>query len=257
LSLQVRATVWDRAIFVRSAGVATLAVGLAWILTVTTDEGGVSWGERAGRALPLAPLCAAVGVWGALAPIRARGEAIALGALGRTRGEIAASAVAGGATIALIMALAIWTVSAVSLDGFYPTARHADEWRWEGDAFVDPMQHLRVGKDGEPVRTPGAGSQVPSITPIPAARAAAGLYTAMAGMGTALWCAHAMLAPLGRATMCGAPIPRSAIAAVSISAVATIFLFQAAAAQLIPALVATIPPLMLLVTAVARYRLTP
>jgi hypothetical protein len=248
----VRPTVWDIAIFVRSAGVATLALGLAWLITATTDEGGISWGERAGRALPLAPLCAAVGVWGALTPIRARGEAIALGALGRTRGEIAAYAVAGGATSALIAALAIWTVSGISLDGFYPTARHAAEWRWDGDAFVDPLRHLRVGKDSEPTRTPKAGSsQVPLVTRIPAGRAAAGLSTAIAGVGTAMWWAHALLAQPGRAST------RSALAAVGISVAATIFLFHAAAAQLIPALVTIIPPLALSLTAIARYRLTP
>jgi hypothetical protein len=253
----MRATVWDIAIFARSAGVATLALGLTWLLTVATDEGGISWGERAGRAIPLAPLCAAVGVWGALAQIRAHGEAVALAALGRTRGEIAAYAVAGGATTALIAALAIWTVSAISVQGFYPTARHAAEWRWDGDAFVDPLQHLRVGKHGEPIRTPEAGSQVPSIPRIPAARAAAGLATAIAGVGTALWWAYALLAPLGRGSMSRVPIARNALAAIGISAGATIFLFQAAAAQLIPALMATTPPLALVLTAVVRYRLTP
>ena len=54
-------TRWDARVFARSAVVAGLALGLAWLVTAATDEGGVSWGERAGRTLPLAPACAAIG----------------------------------------------------------------------------------------------------------------------------------------------------------------------------------------------------
>src|ERR1700722_19834927 len=90
-------TVWDTRQLARAALAATLALGLSWLVTAATDEGSVAWGERAGRTLPLAPLCAAVGAWVALAPVMARGETVALGALGRSRAQIAAAAVVGGA----------------------------------------------------------------------------------------------------------------------------------------------------------------
>src|SRR5579871_4525753 len=107
-------TRWDVHALLRAAGMAVAALALGWVLTAATDEGGVSWGERAGRTLPLTPLCAAVGAWGALAPVRARGEALALEALGRTRAQIAGAAVAGSAAVALVAALAMATVHAVS-----------------------------------------------------------------------------------------------------------------------------------------------
>src|ERR1700722_9478623 len=94
-------TVWDTRPLARASLAAARARGLAWLVTAATDEGGVAWGERAGRTLPLAPLCAAVGAWAALAPVMARGEAAALGALGRSPAQIAAAAVGGGAKGAL------------------------------------------------------------------------------------------------------------------------------------------------------------
>ncbi|MDP9150349.1 MAG: hypothetical protein M3O36_10470, partial [Myxococcota bacterium] len=71
-------TSWDARLFARSAVAAALAFLVTWLVTAATDEGGVSWAERAGRAAPLAPVCAAAGVWLVLAPVRSRGEALAL-----------------------------------------------------------------------------------------------------------------------------------------------------------------------------------
>src|SRR5215469_9631418 len=139
---------------------------LAWLVTAATDEGGVSWGERAGRTLPLTPLCAAIGAWAALAPVRARGEWLALQSLGRTPLQVSGAAVGGAAAVALLAAAAMATVGAVSVAGFYPTATHADEWRWDGaDGFVDAARGLRVGADGVPVQVAPARSwsQSPAI----------------------------------------------------------------------------------------------
>src|SRR6516225_7575407 len=86
-------TRWDSRLFLRAAVVAVAALALAWLVTAATDEGGISWGERAGRALPLTPGCAAIGVWAALAPSVARGEVRALEALGRSPAQIGAAAV--------------------------------------------------------------------------------------------------------------------------------------------------------------------
>src|SRR5260221_5419738 len=108
----MRVTRWDANVLSRAAMIALLALALAWLVTAATDEGGVPWGERAGRTLPLAPLCAAIGAWGALAAVRARGEALALEALGRSPGGITAAAVGGRAGVGLVAASGLRPVAA-------------------------------------------------------------------------------------------------------------------------------------------------
>jgi hypothetical protein len=237
-------TVWDTRQVMRAALAAALALGLSWLVTAATDEGGVAWGERAGRTLPLAPLCAAVGAWAALAPVMARGEAAALGALGRSRAQIAAAAVGGGAVVALAAALAVGLLRAVDVTGFFPTATHASVWTWSGTAFVDPLHGFRVGADGTPTRiVAGAGRE---FSGIPAyGRAAASVMTALAGLALPLLLAHTML---GRTR--ALPVVLTAGAAVAIS----IVVFQAAAAGHLPAALGTLPALGLLGFAVRRYR---
>src|SRR6185312_432760 len=120
----LRVTRWDAIVFFRAAVLAALALGLACLITAATDEGGVAWGERAGRTLPLTPICAAVGAWGALAAVRARGEVRALEALGRSRVQIAAAAVAGAAAVALVAAMCVGGLGGVDVAGFYPATVH-------------------------------------------------------------------------------------------------------------------------------------
>jgi hypothetical protein len=256
---EMSVTGWDIRVFVRAATVALLALGLAWILTAATDEGGLRWGERAGRTLPLVPVCAAIGVWGALSPVRSRGEARALEALGRTRAEVAAPAVAGGAFIALAAALALVWLPTVSVTGFYPTARHAEAWRWEAGGFVDPVRRLRVADNGELARaTPVEGSQPEAVT-IPAARAAAGISMVIAGGATALLLAHAMLFRDARLASGGtvASSPWWPLGATGLCAAASIVLFQAAAVEKVPALAGTLPSVALLAVAMTRYFVAP
>jgi hypothetical protein len=244
----MRATRWDALVTARACVMAVLAFALAWLITVATDEGGVPWGERAGRTLPLIPFCAAIGVWGALAPVRARGEALALEALGRTRGQIGASAVAGALVIVATAALLIATLHSIDLAGYYPTATHRTSWRWDGDAFVDAVQGLRVGADGQPSFWTGAREAAPRNTIPPYGRAAAALVTAVAGVGLALLAVRALLG--GRATR-----ERMVdIAACVLTVALTIVLFQAATVHAVSALAGVVPPILLLALAVQRYR---
>jgi hypothetical protein len=258
----MRITRWDAVVFVRAAVVAGLALGLAWLITAATDEGGVPWGERAGRTLPLTPVCAAVGAWGALAPIRARGEVRALEALGRSRVQITLAAIAGGAAIALAAALALGTLRAVDVAGFYPSAQHASAWHWEDGAFVNHARGLAVDADGSPTRI-GPAVDTPPLVGIPAAgRAAASIATALAGIALPMLLAQLLLArqagpsvgerlDAGR----GASSARWPAAVASAAAIAgSLMLFQAAAARLVPALTAALPPAALLAFAVGRYR---
>ncbi len=248
-------TRWDVHLLVRAAGMASAALALGWLLTAATDEGGVSWGERAGRTLPLTPLCAAVGAWGALAPVRARGEALALEALGRTRAQIAGAAVAGSAAVALVAALAMATVHAVSVDGFFPAVTHHDAWRWDGrDGFVDAGRGLRVGGDAAPVAT-GAEASGPFAQGLPVhARIAASLATALAGAAMTMLVGHALVTRRRRprAPWTLGPAGRDVVAA-SVAVAATVILFQAAAARRLPALAGTVPAAALLALATRRF----
>jgi hypothetical protein len=252
-------TRWDAKVLARAAGLALVALALGFLLTAATDEGNVRWGERAGRSVPLAPLCAAIGVWGALAPVRARGEALALRALGRTRAQVGAAAVSGGAAVAIVAAAFVGGTGTISLAGFYPTATHASAWRWEDGAFVDHVHGLRVAADAAPTRLPVTDLQTapPSTSMIPAhGRAAAAAVTALTGLALAMLLAQALLASPGSAPAparwglpLGAPLGATGVAVAS-----TIVLFQAAAARLVPSLVAVVPAIALLAFAVQRYR---
>jgi hypothetical protein len=249
-------TAWDTQVFGRAAGAAAATLLLAWLVTAATDEGGVAWGERVGRTLPLAPLCAALGVSAALAPVRWRGEAGALAALGRSRAQVAAGAVAGGAVVAIVAALFIGLVRRVDVAGFYPTATHASGWRWDGAAFVDGVRGLKVAADGMPRRVPIEGGA--ALASLPAyARVAAALTTAIAGLALPLLLAHALLS---RAPHDGRRWDRReawVVASAVASIAASVVLFQSAAAHQLPALSAAAPALALLAFAVQRYRAAP
>ena len=247
-------TEWDTRNFGRAVGAAAGALVLAWLVTAATDEGGVPWGERIGRTLPLAPLCAAIGASAALAPVRWRREGEALAALGRSRVEIAAGAVAGGAAVALLAALLIGLLQRVDVAGFYPTATHASAWRWDGSGFVDGVHGLRVGADGAPRVAPVEGGL--SMTTLPShARAAAAVTTAIAGLALPLLLAHALLsgAPERRLNRRDLLVAAAAVASIA----ASVVLFQAAAARQLPALTAALPALALLALAAQRYRAAP
>jgi hypothetical protein len=254
---RVKLTRWDVRVVLRAAVVTGLAFGLAWLVTAATDEGGVPWGERAGRTLPLAPACAALGAWVALAPAAARGEARALAALGRSRAQIAAAAVAGAAFVALIAALALFAVRRVDVSGFYPTATRASTWQYAGAAFVDRAHALLVGPDGAPdTLSPAASDDASTLDTTPRhGRAAAALATAVAGIALPLLLAHAMLSRPAERRF-GRNDAKALLAAGGAIA-ASIVLFQSAAARQMPALLGALPPFALLAFAVQRYRASP
>jgi hypothetical protein len=248
----MRVTRWDANVLSRAALIATLALALAWLVTAATDEGGVAWGERAGRTLPLTPFCAAIGAWGALAAVRARGEALALEAIGRSPVQIAMAAVVGGAVVALAAAAAIGGVPSVDIAGFYPTAAHRGAWQWNGGDFVDVVQGLRVAMDGAPVRLAGE-AEWRRVTTIPLhGRAAAALETALAGVALPMAVGRALLAFPEPAQRARERVATAVASAVTVAC--SVGLFQAAAARRLPAVLAAVPPAALLAFAVWRYR---
>jgi hypothetical protein len=245
-------TRWDVLVLLRAAAVAAVALGIAWLVTAVTDEGGLSWGERAGRALPVTPLCSAVGVWGALAPVRARGEALALGALGRSPGQLVAAAVAGGALVALVAALAVGALRSVEVAGFFPTAAHANAWHWQDGGFDNRVQGLRVAADGAPTRLPGPREPSLGATAIPPhGRAAAATTTALSGAALSILAAHALL---GLGTGSRRRTRWATFAAAMTAMAASVVLFQAAAVRHVPAMAGALPWLAVVVFAHRLYR---
>ena len=239
-----RWTEWDTRAFARGAAIAALTLALVAVVTAASDEGGLAWGVRAGRTLPLAPVCSAVGAWLALAPARARGDDRALAALGRSPWGREGAAVAGGAVIALVASIAIAGIARVNVSGFYPRAEESIHWTYNGGGFTSDDGRWRIGPDGVPSVKPAsiAGIAAEGIPRL--GRVSAAIATAALGL------ALPMLIARARSRRAAA----IALGAIGAGALATILAFQAAAAALASALVALLPPLLLLAWAASRYR---
>ena len=150
-------TEWDTRSFARGAAIATLTLVLVGVVTAASDEGGLAWGVRAGRTLPLAPVCAAVGAWLALAPARARGDERALATLGRSPWEREVAAILGGAIVALAAALAIGCFARIDVTGFYPRAEQSVRWTHDATGFKASDGQWRVDPDGVDPPIPPSG----------------------------------------------------------------------------------------------------
>ena len=254
------ATRWDFVVLSRAAGVTLLVLALAWLIAAASDEGGIAWSERAGRVLPFAPFCGAIGVWAALGPVRARGEARALEALGRTRGQVGAAAVAGAAIVAVACAIVIGLVPSVDVAGFYPTATHPSAWRFQDGRFEDTVRGLWIGEDRAPQQTQnveGAGPGPARAWAVPRhGRAAASLATAFAALAMGLIAARMLLAapalPLRKGELFRSHLFDGAACSLAIASSAVVF--QVAAARHAPALSGAAPMLILLGFSVSRYR---
>ena len=122
---------------------------------------------------------------------RARGETLALAALGRSNAQVGGAAVVGGSGLALAAALAL-AASPMSVAAFFPRAGAADVWTWDGDSFVDRAHGLRVGGDGTPAPSAREANVEPSPVP-PHGRLAAALSVALAGPAFAMIMAHWLL----------------------------------------------------------------
>jgi hypothetical protein len=214
-------------------------------VTAASDEGGLAWGARAGRTLPLAPVCAAVGAWLALAPARARGDERALAALGRSPWEREAAAIFGGAIVALAAALAIGCFARIDVAGFYPRPEQSLHWTYDGAGFTSDDGVWRVGANGAPSFVRASSAEAAGAGGIPPrGRASAALSTAALGLALPMLVARAR--SRRAATL--------ALAAIAAGSLATVLAFQAAAAAVASPLVAPVPPLLLLAWAASRYR---
>jgi len=246
-------TAWDQRTFLRALGATLLGVVIVWLVTAASDEGQLTVGVRAGRSLPLAPLCSAVGAALALGTARVRDETRALEALGRSPGQTALPAALGAALPAVVVALAIGASSFVDVSGFYPRPPRGDTFVFADGAFTSPSLGARIEADGEPRPVEGE-VPVPDEGLPRGARVAAAAATGLAGLALALVAARAVL----RVSLLDRRARRRqrslAIVQIVACALLTLVAFQAAAAHVAPAVFAVVPPVALLALAVVGYR---
>jgi hypothetical protein len=238
---------WDAKCAARAFGLATVAFAIAWLVTAVTDEGGVSWAARAGRALPAMPLCAAFGTWSTLASRRGRGERLALETLGRSPQFNALGAVLGGVVLSALAGIALLASPRIDAGGFFPAMPQADELIFDAGTFIDVERGLRIEGDGSYTRidkeqfSPKARAD---RTAPPGGRTAAATVIVVAAAALSL------LAVCGR--------ERKTLIAMALGLLPTmVFFHAAAAARAAPerALAgALIFPAALLVYALVRYR---
>ena len=247
------ATPWDVRQLARACGAAALGLLVVWIVTAASDEGQLTVGARAGRSLPLAPLCSAVGAVLALGTARVRLESRAFEALGRSPAETSRAAAIGAALPSLVVALAIACVPAVDISAFYPRAVRGDAFVVTADGFESRSLGVKIDRDGETTPLETTPSAPDAGLPNGARLAAAGA-TALAGLALALVSARAAL----RRSLLDERARRRMRATAFVEAFAcatlTLILFQAAAARLVPAAAAVVPSSVLLALALARLR---
>jgi len=233
---------WDARQAARAFGIAALLAAIAWLVTAVSDEGGLSFGVRTARTLPAAPVCAALATWIVHARARARGELLALETLGVGPRRSGAPAVAGGAALAVLFAVAIAVSPRLDVAVFFPAIPHAGEVRFVDGGFVDARRGARVEIDGALARLPR--SDASGATGLPrGARPIAALAVAMSGIALALVAASRT---------------RGAIAGVAALGTAAAMLvgFHAAAASAVAAPAVVMPPGVLLAWAIVHYRRT-
>lgn len=213
------ATVWDARLAARAAMTALVALGVVCLVGAATDEG-VGWATRGARALPLAPAAGALGAYLALGPARARGELVALAALGRPPSRTTLFAALGGAAVSCLAALCVMAPS-IDVRVFFPAVPRGTTYVFEGGAFVEHADGISVTSAGEITRIGEAVAVTAEGLPA-GARLAAALATALVGGALALVGARARAGELGRTA-----------AAVLVAAALVLVAFQASAASLV------------------------
>jgi hypothetical protein len=244
-------TLWDYRAMLRALGGAMLGLLVVWLVTAASDEGQLTVGARAGRTIPLAPLCSAIGAALALGTARVRQESLAFEALGRSPAQTGRAAAIGAALPSIVVALAIVAIPAVDVAAFYPHAVRGDSFSFDGSAFESRSLGVRIDRDGETHALEQAEPQPDAELP-PHARFAAGGATGLAGLALALVAARATLR---RSLLDARARRRMRIVAIGEGvgcAIFTLIAFQAAAAHVAPAALAIIPPIVLIAWFIAR-----
>ena len=215
---------------------------LAFVLGAATDEGNLSFAVRMGRAVPLAPVTAAVATYAVIRGARNRGEERALASLGLSKVALGLVAALAAMLCPLVLAAGI-LLGRVDVSGFYPEPPSAPSFVDRGETFDSGDLGISVAKDGsitgkraEALPPPKPPASLPE-----SARGAAALSTVVVALALSL--------AAGRAEK----MPRSVVPSVAVAA-ATLVGFQLAAAGQMPAFAVIVPALGLLLVEALAYR---
>jgi hypothetical protein len=136
----VTLSAWDRKLAARAAALAVMAALVALLVIVTTDDG-APWARRAAMWGAIAPVAGAVGTLGALRLAEARGEILALLAIGARPSRAQVGAVIGGVALALVgpgVAGSRWA----DRSALFP--RPVEARVWQRDEAIDPRLLSRL-----------------------------------------------------------------------------------------------------------------
>ena len=221
----------------RGGGLTCAIAAVAVVLTAATDEGGVAWGERVARVVPIIPVCAAVAAALALAGPRQRGEGRALEALGRSPFATAAAAAIGAGAMGALAAVLIVVEPRIPVGVFFPTAHTQAAFTYDRGVFT--TARFRVLSDGSidlAAATPDGG---PLASGLAGQRGLAALVTAVGSAGFVLTVALIRRAVLLRA-----------VGLLAVTAVASAACLQGVAAGRLPSAAVPVPSTLLFLAAV-------
>lgn len=244
-------TPWDIRALLRALGAASLGLVVVWLVTAASDEGQLTIGARAGRTLPIAPLCSAVGAALALGTARVKQEALAFEALGRSPAQTGRAAAIGAAIPSLLVAIIIGLVPSIDVGAFFPRAASGDTFVHTAEGFASPSLGVTVDADGEPHALAAAIEPEDSALPR-GARLSAAIATGLAGLALSLVAARASLRQSLLDRQARRRMRVIAFGEGLACTVAMLVLFQSAAAKVAPAALVALPPVALLALAALR-----
>jgi hypothetical protein len=232
-------TPYDAMLARRGAVLGALLGVLVFLVMLGTDDVASTHAGRLGRLSALSSLAGGAGAFLALAQARSRGEIRALGAMGLTPVRASLGAMVGGGLVGLLGA-ALALVPGVDLSPLFPHALPAfGGWANDNGVWVDHARSIRVAADGVVswAGAPSAAEVVVSVIP----RTPTVIALVVAAVAFPLWAGAQEL------------LLRRALVSFAVAS-AAVFVFHLVAAHRVGAMTLLVPPLLLLVDALALHR---
>lgn len=147
-SLAKMVTRYDARLVLRTVAVGSL-LGLAILsIGMATDEPGSTWPGRLGRLASLLPIAGGLAAALVVAQVRARGEALALAAIGASPARVTRGAVVGGILVGLVGA-AMVALGMADTSSLFPRIELHGAWQFVEGAWLDSSRALSVSPSGE------------------------------------------------------------------------------------------------------------
>jgi hypothetical protein len=233
-------TAYDALLARRSAALGLAVAVLVFLTMLATDDTSGTHASRLGRLAALTSLAGGAGAFLGAAQARSRGEMRALEATGLTPFRASVGAVMGGAVVGLF-GVALALVPGVDLSRLFPRALPAEAmWTRDAAGWLDPVHSVRVTAEGA-LHWAGTASDGGRLASWPAPVAETVIALAVAAVAFPLW------------ATARERFPRRALVCFAVAS-AAVFVFHLVAAQRTSAMSLVLPPLFLLVDAIAIHR---